>query len=45
MISTHGASKIKNILALEKLFVREIRVDKRKSSGISGGGGGQWDEE
>ncbi|KAG7530664.1 hypothetical protein FFLO_04890 [Filobasidium floriforme] len=43
LISTHGASRIKNIVALEKLFVRSIKVDKRPTS-RSPGGGSKWDD-
>jgi hypothetical protein len=41
LISTHGASKIKNILALKKLFVREVVADKKRT----GKDNGEWDEE
>ena len=41
LISTHGASKIKNILAFKKLFVREVVADKKRT----GKDNGEWDEE
>jgi len=42
LVSTHGASKIKHLIALKKLFVRETREDKRKGSSS---GGAKWNEE